>query len=75
MNPLESGNEKLRALLKEAIPSPAPRLERDLWPRMLERMERRPIRVHWLDWALLAAILLVLAFVFPELIPQIAYQL
>ena len=75
MNPRESGNENVRSLLKQAFAAPPPRLDRDLWPRMLVRMERHAIRVHWLDWALLAAVFLALALLFPELIPQIAYQL
>ncbi len=61
-------------MLKEAF-GPAPELDTDLWPRMLRRIEQHGIRVHWLDWALLAAVALTLVFLFPELIPQVAYQL
>ena len=75
MNPREPGNENLRSLLKRAFPTPPPRLDRDLWPPMLARMERHAIRVHWFDWVLLAAVFLALALLFPQLIPQIAYQL
>ena len=42
---------------------------------MLLRIEKQPIRVHWLDWALLAAVALALVLLFPQLIPQVAYQL
>ncbi len=74
MNPLDH-NDALRSLLKQALPGPAPQLATDLWPRMLQRIEERRIRVHWLDWALLAAVGLALAFLFPDLIPHVVYQL
>jgi hypothetical protein len=49
-------------------------LRRDLWPDMLRRLERRPVRVPWFDWALLAASGAALCF-FPGLIPALLYQL
>lgn len=57
-----------KELLKRAAGGPADReLKRDLWPEMLRRLERSPIRVPWWDWALAATLLLYL-FLFPETI-------
>ena len=50
----ETDRERLAALLREAMPSKRPALEKDLWPRMLETLSRRPRPVPWLDWALAA---------------------
>ena len=68
-------DEALKALLKRAAGGPADReLRRDLWPEMLRRLERPPVRVPWWDWALAAALLLCLVL-FPEIIPAVLYQL
>ena len=68
-------DEALRELLKRAAGGPADReLRRDLWPEMLRRLERPPVRVPWWDWALAAALLLCLVL-FPEIIPAVLYQL
>ncbi len=71
----EANNEKVRQALRRAMPPMAdPELERDLWPQMLRRLEERPLRVPWFDWAL-AALLTALIFIFPEVIPALLYQL
>ena len=49
-------------------------LKRDLWPEMLRRIERPPMRIPWWDWALAAALLLCL-LLFPETIPVVLCQL
>ncbi len=65
----------LKGLLKAALGGPADgELRRDLWPEMLRRMERQPIRVPWWDWALAAALLLGLLLL-PETIPALLYLL
>jgi hypothetical protein len=65
----------LKELLKRAAGGPADRdLKRDLWPEMLRRLERPPVRVPWWDWALAAALLLFL-LLFPATIPAVLYQL
>jgi hypothetical protein len=65
----------LKELLKRAMGGPADReLKRDLWPEMLRRIERPPIRIPWWDWALAAALLLCL-LLFPETIPAVLYLL
>ncbi len=68
-------DEALKELLKRAAGGPADReLKRDLWPEMLRRLERPPVRVPWWDWALAAA-LLVCLLLFPETIPAVLYLL
>ena len=65
----------LKELVKRAAGGPADReLKRDLWPEMLRRLERPPVRIPWWDWALAAALLLCL-LLFPETIPAVLYQL
>jgi hypothetical protein len=65
----------LKELLKRTAGGPADRdLKRDLWPEMLRRLERPPVRVPWWDWAL-AAVLLLFLLLFPATIPAVLYQL
>ena len=68
-------HDRLRNALRQALP-PITSTEpaRDLWPRMLQRLDERAIRTSWLDWALLA-LLLVWVLVFPETIPGLLYHL
>ena len=71
----EQDNERLREMLKSTIaPLEDSELKRDLWPRMLQRLDDRPIRTSWWDWALVAVVM-VWFFVFPEVIPALLYQL
>ncbi|HUN82496.1 MAG TPA: hypothetical protein VMV81_13410 [Phycisphaerae bacterium] len=68
-------DEALKELLKRVAGGPAEReLKRDLWPGMLRRLARPPLRIPWWDWALAAALLLFL-LLFPETIPAVLYQL
>ncbi len=70
----EHNDERIRRLLREAVPPlQDPELARDLWPAMLRRLDERPIRASWFDWALIAAVL-VWFFVFPEGIPALLYH-
>lgn len=71
--------DRLRNDLQSAIPPiGSTHARRDLWPRLLERIETPPpgvsFRMPWFDWALLgiAATGLVL---FPALIPALLYHL
>ncbi len=66
---------ELKKLLKDALP-PAGDAEprRDLWPAMLRRLDERPIRVPWWDWALLAGVFAVFC-IFPGTIPALLYHL
>jgi hypothetical protein len=69
-------NEKeMRELLKRCVdPSEKPELERDLWPQMLQRIDRHPATpVAWFDWAL-AALLGAACLLFPGIIPALLYH-
>ncbi len=71
----EENNEKIRGVLRRAIPPVADReLRRDLWPQMLRRLEERPAQVPWFDWALLA-VPAIWFFFSPEAIPILLYHL
>ena len=72
----EWNDEKLRELLRNAVaPVADTGLQQDLWPRMLRKLdEQQTIRASWLDWALIA-LLPVLFFLFPEVIPALLYHL
>jgi hypothetical protein len=62
-------------MIKHALDAePFPELERDLWPRMQARMiAARPSPSRW-DLLLLAAIV-VLSFVFPDVLLHLFYHL
>ena len=64
-------HEQLRADLP---PWQEPELKRDLWPRMLRRMEENPVRFGWAEWTAAGLIGLALA-AFPEVIPMMLYNL
>lgn len=67
--------QELQALLKrEFLPLETAELQRDLWPRMLRRLDAQPHRVPWFDWALAAAVAAAL-LLFPGAIPALLYQL
>ena len=71
----EENNEKIRAVLRRAIPPVADReLKRDLWPQMLRRLEERPAQVPWFDWALVALLAMWFSFS-PGVIPILLYHL
>lgn len=68
-------DQRIQSLLKQAMPSSQDELQRDLWPRMLTRLAERPITaVPWFDWALLAALILLLLLA-PRSIPVLLYHL
>ncbi len=72
---MKEREEAVKELLKHAAGGPFDReLTRDLWPDMLRRLERPPVRVPWWDWVLAAALLMSL-LLFPETIPLVLYQL
>ena len=49
-------------------------LRRDLWPAVLRKLEARPARVPWYDWALIGLTASVFLF-FSQLILVLAYHL
>lgn len=74
MNP--SDQKELRELLKKTIaPVSDTELRRDLWPQMLQRLDRQqPVRVPWFDWVL-AALASAGLLLFPGIIPALLYHL
>jgi hypothetical protein len=74
MNP--NDDKALRDLLQQAIPRMQDtELRRDLWPQMLQRLDRRePVHVPWFDWVLAALASAALLF-FPGAIPALLYHL
>ena len=72
----QQDDTELRELLKQSIaPVKDAELRRDLWPQMLQRLEKQqPIRVPWFDWALAAVAGAALLF-FPGVIPALLYHL
>ena len=74
---MEREQERIQQLLKQTLQpmaGQAGELRRDLWPGMLKRLEARPPKVPWFDWALLGAVAVWLVF-FPEAIPLLLYYL
>jgi hypothetical protein len=70
----ETGEMEVRRMLKRSMPQADGELGRDLWPAVLQRMEKSQKRVPWFDWALLGAAALGLACV-PQMIPMLLYHL
>jgi hypothetical protein len=68
--------DRLKNLLQQALPRVGNDAEpiRDLWPAMLKRLDAKPARVPWFDWALAAGVLALVA-VFPAWIPVLLYYL
>jgi hypothetical protein len=67
--------DELKKLLKDSLPATrGMELQRDLWPAMLQRLDRQGSRVPWWDWTLLAAVTALL-FLFPVMIPAVLYHL
>jgi hypothetical protein len=68
-------HEPIQQLLKKSIPPAQGELQRDLWPKMLDRLARRSVAaVPWFDWALIAVVLLLLLLA-PRSIPLLLYHL
>lgn len=67
-------DRELRQFLRSNVPSVTTELRRDLWPAMLRRLEHRPRRVAWIDWALVATVAGLL-LLFPKAIPVLMYHL
>ncbi len=71
----ESEIDQLKNLLKDSLPpAPAAEPQRDLWPEVLHRLDRRKFHMPWWDWALLAAVAVLLC-VFPGALPALLYHL
>ena len=67
--------DRIREQLQAAFPPWRDlELRTDLWPRMRHRLEEAPPPFGWFEALLAAAIVVVLA-VFPDLIPVLFYHL
>jgi len=67
--------ERMQKLLQQAMPPVHAQLQQDLWPKMLDRLARPPAAaVPWFDWALIAAVILLLLLA-PGSIPLLLYHL
>ena len=69
----EAHDQEIQNLLKKTMAPVNHELERDLWPRMLQRLDERSAAVPWFDWALLALLALWLFFS-PGAIPVLLYH-
>jgi hypothetical protein len=67
-------DDEVREALQNAFPSAGTELGRDLWPAMRSRLDLRPQKVPWYDWAL-AGGLAGITILFPKLILLFAYHL
>jgi len=75
MRDMNGQNEQeVREILRSTVPRARTELRRDLWPEMLRRLDERPRRVAWIDWALVATIAGLL-LLFPKAIPVLMYHL
>jgi len=66
--------DEVRKALQGAFPVARTELGRDLWPAMLRKLDERPQRVPWYDWAL-AGSLAGITILFPKLILLVVYHL
>jgi len=60
--------------LKQSLPPVNTELGRDLWPEVVRKLNDRPLRVPWYDWALVG-LSAAMFLVFPRLILVFAYHL
>lgn len=70
----EDDDRKVRDALRKSFSPVNTELRRDLWPQVLRRLEHRPARVPWYDWAL-AGLSAAMFLAFPRLILVLAYHL
>ena len=70
----EYDDRQIREALQRSFPPVSTELRRDLWPTVLRKIDARPSRVPWYDWALIGLSVGVFLF-FPQLILVFAYHL
>jgi hypothetical protein len=70
----EHDNRDLGNALKQSFPPVKTELQRDLWPEVLRKLDDRPVRVPWYDWALVG-LSTAMFLAFPKLILVFAYHL
>lgn len=76
MNTHGQNEDRIKKLLQQSLPpvNAEDQPDRDLWPAMLRRLDRKPEATPWFDWALLAG-LAGFAALFPSAIPVLLYYL
>jgi len=70
----EQDDREIRDALKQSFPPINTELRRDLWPDVLRKLDLRPVRVPWYDWAL-AGVSAAMFLAFPQLVLLFAYHL
>jgi len=50
---IEHDERQIRKALQQSFPPVNTELRRDLWPAVLRKLDARPTRVPWYDWALI----------------------
>lgn len=70
----EDNDRRIRDALKQCFPPAKTELQRDLWPDVLSKLDPRPVRVPWYDWALVG-LSAVMFLAFPRLVLLFAYHL
>ena len=70
----EHDERQIREALQQSLPPVKTELHRDLWPAVLHKLDVRPVRVPWYDWALIGLSTTMFLF-FPQLILVVAYHL
>jgi hypothetical protein len=70
----EHDERQIRDALKQSFPPVKTDLRKDLWPDVLRKLDLRPARVPWYDWALVG-LSFVMFLVFPRLVLVFAYHL
>ncbi|MFZ0290476.1 MAG: hypothetical protein WBW98_19090 [Candidatus Sulfotelmatobacter sp.] len=71
---MSDDDRQIRDALQQSFPAVNTELRRDLWPAVLRKLDTRPVRVPWYDWALIGLSVSVFLF-FPQLILVFAYHL
>ena len=64
----------IRDALKQSFPPVNTELRRDLWPDVLPKLDLRPVRLPWYDWALVG-LSAAMFLAFPQLVLVFAYHL
>jgi hypothetical protein len=67
-------DRQIRDTLKQSFSPVKTALRRDLWPDVLRKLDLRPARVPWYDWAMVG-LSAVMFLVFPRLVLVFAYHL
>jgi hypothetical protein len=70
----EHDDRQIRDTLKQSCPPVNTELRRDLWPDVLRKLDLRPVRVPWYDWALVC-LSAAMFLAFPRLVLVFAYHL